>query len=83
MLVEHPRNDPEAWKDILNEIEGRFANTRKKPFNLTATDPSRENSGQLVPWRMDNVQAAWTPQSRRYFQHIARLHTPWSRSWLA
>ena len=74
VLFAKPINDPEAWKVILDEIEARFANTHKKPFSFTSADPLREQLEQLVPWRMERIQAAWTPQSRRFPQDIAFTH---------
>eukprot|EP00439_Symbiodinium_sp_Y106_P057908 s106_g8.t1 len=74
VLAARPLNDPEAWGHILDELERRFANTHKKPFNLTSTDPLRETIKKLVPWRLEKVQAAWTPQCRRFPQDFAFTH---------
>ena len=74
VLYARPINDTLAWKEALEELESRFVNTHKKPFNLNATDPLRVTLEQLVPWRIERVQAAWTPQSRRFPQDIAFTH---------
>ena len=74
VLYARPLNDAESWKQVLDEIENRFANTHKKPFVLTGTDPLRELIDNLVPWRIEKLQAAWTPQSRRFPQDIAFTH---------
>ena len=74
VMYVRPLNDPEAWKQVLQEIEQRFSNTHKKPFNLNSGDPLREVLSQLVPWKIERVQAAWTPQSRRWPQDIPFTH---------
>ncbi|CAE6914982.1 pnp [Symbiodinium natans] len=74
VMYARPLNDPETWKQVLNEIEQRFSNTHKKPFNLNPGDPLREVLSQLVPWQLERVQAAWTPQSRRWPQDIPFTH---------
>ena len=74
VMYARPLNDPEAWKQVLQEIEQRFSNTHKKPFNLNSGDPLREVLSQLVPWKIERVQAAWTPQSRRWPQDIPFTH---------
>ena len=74
VYVARPLNDPVAWGQILDELEARFANTHKKPFTLNATDPLQTALKDLVPWKLEKVQAAWTPQSRRFPQDIPFAH---------
>ncbi|OLP97211.1 hypothetical protein AK812_SmicGene20463 [Symbiodinium microadriaticum] len=69
-----PLNDPVAWGQILDELEARFANTHKKPFTLNATDPLQTALKNLVPWKLEKVQAAWTPESRRFPQDVPFTH---------
>ena len=56
-----PLNDPEAWKQVLGEIEQRFSNTHKKPFNLNPGDPLREVQDRASAGRLDTSIQALAP----------------------
>ena len=51
----HPSTDEQRWKQVLDEIEQRFSNTYKKPFNLGVADPLFKEVEQLVPWQLERA----------------------------
>ena len=55
-----------SWSPVLQEIEQRFINTHKKPFNPSETDPLMKTIQKLTPWSITRVQATWCPASRRF-----------------
>lgn len=69
-----PFNDEEAWKDILDEAERRFANTYKRPIILGEADELMPKIQQLVPWEISRVQLAWTPAARRWPIDVSFTH---------
>lgn len=69
-----PVEDEDAWQDILDEVERRFQNTYKRPFEISDSDELMNKIKQLVPWEMSRVQAAWTPSARRWPMDIPFTH---------
>ena len=69
-----PVPNVDAWNIILDKIEQRFTNTHKRPFDLGDFDPIRKEIQDLVPWRITRIQAAWTPQARRFPQGVPYTH---------
>ena len=70
--------DEQLWSNVLDQAEGRFTNTYKKPFTLIKSDPLYVSIGQLIPWDIQRIQIAWTPQARRWptdipFDHRAAI----------
>ena len=69
-----PLRDEAAWNYLLDEIEKRFQNTYKRPFNLAKNDELYKLVSNLVPWRLERVQAAWTPAARRWPEDVPFTH---------
>ena len=69
-----PMRDEAAWSYLLDEIEKRFQNTYKRPFNLAKNDELYKLIVNLVPWRLERVQAAWTPAARRWPEDVPFTH---------
>ena len=69
-----PMRDEAAWSYLLDEIEKRFQNTYKRPFNVAKNDELHKLIVNLVPWRLERVQAAWTPAARRWPEDVPFTH---------
>ena len=69
-----PAEDEEAWRQLLDEAERRFANTHKRPFILGQNDEMMAKIKQLVPWEITRVQLAWTPAARRWPTDVSFSH---------
>lgn len=70
----HPSTDEQQWQEVMNELERRFANTHKKPFPLGQGDPLYKVVEQLIPRKLERIQASWTPAARRFPTDIAYTH---------
>ena len=69
-----PIRDETAWNHLLDEVEKRFQNTYKRPFNLGKSDELYKLVANLVPWQLERVQAAWTPAARRWPEDVPFTH---------
>ena len=70
----HPSHDTTAWAHVLDELETRFTNTYKRPFNIGESDELFTHIQQLVPWQLSRAQAVWTPAARRLPLDIPYTH---------
>ena len=70
----HPSHDTAAWAHVLDELETRFTNTYKRPFNIGESDELFTHIQQLVPWQLSRAQAVWTPAARRLPLDIPYTH---------
>ena len=74
VLYVKPVEDEDAWKSILDEVEKRFENTYKRPFDLHEDDPLMDKIKQLIPWKITKVQLTWTPGARRLPMDVPLTH---------
>ena len=70
----HPSHDTAAWAHVLDELETRFTNTYKRPFNIGESDELFTHIQQLAPWQLSRAQAVWTPAARRLPLDIPYTH---------
>ena len=70
----HPSSDEQLWSPILDELERRFGNTSKRPYNIATSDPIYKDIENLIPWQLARVQVTWTPSVRRFPSEFAYTH---------
>ena len=70
----HPSSDEQLWSPILDELERRFGNTSKRPYNIATSDPIYRDIENLIPWQLERVQVTWTPSVRRFPTEFAYTH---------
>ena len=69
-----PSHNEQLWGNILDELEHRFENTHKRPYNMFPSDPLYGEIEKLIPWKLERVQVTWTPQARRWPTDIPFTH---------
>ena len=69
-----PSSDPGCWKQVLDELEQRFANTHKRPVDVGESDPIMRPIRQWIAWKLQKLQVAWTPQARRWPTNVPFTH---------
>ena len=74
VLFMRPARDEKAWNSILDELESRFENTAKRPYNLSSSDELYEGICKLVPWEMSRIQVVWCPGARRWPEDVPFKH---------
>lgn len=69
-----PAIDRERWNYVLDQLESRFQNTNKRPFNLKEDDELYGMVASLAPWQLTRIQVAWTPMARRLPMDVPLTH---------